>query len=190
MVVILAAAGGVGVTLAVHHPGPALDGTTGRSDDAAASGFATMNDETVYNEVEPGIVDVDANMQYLDETAEGTGFVINAAAGLVLTNNHVIDDATSVTVTPVASGHIYRAKVLGYDRSDDVALLQLPHPAGLKAVTIGDSAHVIVGTPVLAIGNEAGQAARQRSHPASSAAWIAPSRPATRPRACWRPCSA
>jgi len=59
-----------------------------------------MNDEAVYNEVEPGIVDVNANLQYLEETAEGTGFVIDAAAGLVLTNNHVIDGATSVTVTP------------------------------------------------------------------------------------------
>jgi S1-C subfamily serine protease len=157
VVIVLAATAGVGVTLAVRHPGLASGGTSGRSDDAAASGFAAMNDETVYNEVEPGIVDVDANMQYLDETAEGTGFVINAADGLVLTNNHVIDDATSVTVTPVASGLTYRAKVLGYDRADDVALLKLPDPAGLKAVPIGDSSHVTVGTPVLAIGNEAGQ---------------------------------
>jgi S1-C subfamily serine protease len=45
----------------------------------------------VYNEVEPGVVDVTANLQYLQETAKGTGFVIDAAAGLVLTNNHVID---------------------------------------------------------------------------------------------------
>jgi S1-C subfamily serine protease len=116
-----------------------------------------MNDEAVYDEVEPAIVDVNANLQYLEETAEGTGFVINAAARLVLTNNHVIDGATSVTVTPVASGKSYRAKVLGYDKSDDVALLQLPDVTGLRAVTIGDSSHLNVGMPVLAIGNEAGQ---------------------------------
>ena len=116
-----------------------------------------MNDEAVYNEVEPGIVDVTSNLQYLQETAEGTGFVIDAAAGLVLTNNHVIDGATSVTVTPVMSGKSYPARVLGYDLTDDVALLQLPGATGLKAVTIGNSAHVRVGTPVLAIGNEAGQ---------------------------------
>ena len=116
-----------------------------------------MNDETVYNKVEPGIVDVNANLQYLEETAEGTGFVIDAAAGLVLTNNHVIDGATTVAVTPVASGKSYQARVLGYDRPDDVAVLQLPDVTGLKAVTIGDSSHLAVGTPVLAIGNEAGQ---------------------------------
>ena len=116
-----------------------------------------MNDEAVYDEVEPGIVDVTSNLRYLQETAEGTGFVIDAAAGLVLTNNHVIDGATSVTVTPVLSGKSYPARVLGYDLTDDVALLQLPGVTGLKAVTIGDSSHVRVGTPVLAIGNEAGQ---------------------------------
>ena len=65
-------------------------------------------------------MDVAADLQYLDETAEGTGIVINAAQGLVLTNNHVIDDATSVTVTPVASGRSYQATIVGYDLADDV----------------------------------------------------------------------
>ena len=116
-----------------------------------------MNDEAVYTEVEPGIVDVTSNLRYLQETAEGTGFVIDAAAGLVLTNNHVIDGATNVTVTPVLSGKSYPARVLGYDRTDDVALLQVQGAAGFKAVTLGDSSHLPVGTPVLAIGNEAGQ---------------------------------
>jgi len=158
VVAVLAAAAGVGITLAVHHAGPVKPGIARMPADAAAAGRPTaMNDETVYNEVEPGIVDVDANLEYRQETAAGTGFVIDAAAGLVLTNNHVIDGATSVTVTPVASGKSYQARVLGYDSSDDVALLQLPGVTGLKAVTIGDSSRVAVGTPVLAIGNEAGQ---------------------------------
>ena len=158
VIAILAATAGVGSTLAVRPADPAKSGTARMPAHAAAAGRpAAMNDETVYNEVEPGIVDVNANLQYLEETAEGTGFVIDAAAGLVLTNNHVIDDATSVTVTPVASGKSYQARVLGYDLSDDVALLQLPDVAGLKAVTIGDSSHLAIGTPVLAIGNEAGQ---------------------------------
>ncbi len=158
IVAILAASEGVGATLAVRHTAPAKSGTARMPAAAAAAGRPTaMNDETVYNEVEPGIVDVNANLQYLEETAEGTGFVIDAAAGLVLTNNHVIDGATSVTVTPVASGKSYQARVLGYDRSHDVALLQLSDVTGLKAVTTGDSSDLAVGTPVLAIGNEAGQ---------------------------------
>jgi S1-C subfamily serine protease len=151
VVAVLAAAAGVGTTVAVRHTG------SSSADGAAGGQLVAMNDETVYNKVEPGIVDINANLQYLEETAEGTGFVINAAAGLVLTNNHVIDGATSVTVTPVTSGRSYQAKVLGYDAADDVALLQLQGVTGLKAVPIGDSSQVSIGTPVLAIGNEAGQ---------------------------------
>jgi len=153
MVAVVAAAGGVGTTLVVRGGGFGALCANGM----AGAQAAMMNDEAVYNKVEPGIVDVDANLQYLEETAEGTGFVINAAAGLILTNNHVIDGATSVTVTPVASGQTYTARVLGYDQSADVALLQLTGVADLKAVKIGDSSQVAAGTPVLAIGNEAGQ---------------------------------
>ena len=156
VVAALAAAAGVGTTLTVQHVSSARPGTA-RAAPAAAAEPAAMNDEAVYNEVEPGIVDVTSNLRYLQQTAEGTGFVIDAAAGLVLTNNHVIDGATSVTVTPVMSGKSYPARVLGYDLTDDVALLQLPGATGLKAVTLGNSAHVRVGTLVLAIGNEAGQ---------------------------------
>ena len=156
VVAALAAAAGVGTTLTVQHVSPARPGATRTPHDAAAEPEA-MNDEAVYNKVEPGIVDVASNLRYLQETAEGTGFIIDAAAGLVLTNNHVINGATSVTVTSVMSGKSYPARVLGYDRTDDVALLQLPRATGLKAVKLGNSAHVRVGTLVLAIGNEAGQ---------------------------------
>jgi S1-C subfamily serine protease len=153
VVATLAAAAGVGSTLTVQHIASAGQVPRG----AAADRPGAMNDAAVYAEVEPGIVDVTSSLRYLQETAEGTGFVIDAAAGLILTNNHVIDGATSVTVTPVLSGKSYPARVLGYDRSDDVAVLQVRGATGLKAVTVGDSSHVPVGTPVLAIGNEAGQ---------------------------------
>lgn len=158
MIVALSASAGMGTTLAVRQAGPASQVSSWLpADEAEQAGLAAMNDENVYDKVEPGIVDVNANLQYLEETAEGTGIVINAAAGLVLTNNHVIDGATTVSVTPVASGRSYQAKVLGYDRSADVALLQLPSAAGLKAVKIGQSSSIAAGMPVLAIGNEAGQ---------------------------------
>ena len=157
VVAVLAAAAGVGTTLAVQHAGPSRPDAARTPADIAADRPGTMNEQAVYNQVEPGIVDVTANLQYLQETAEGTGFVIDAAAGLVLTNNHVIDGATSVMVTPVMSGRSYPARVLGYDPADDVALLQVRGATGLKAVKVGDSSRVQVGTPVLAIGNEAGQ---------------------------------
>ena len=156
-VTLLSAAAGAGTTLVVQQVALARPGAAPTPRDAVADQPGAMNDEAVYDEVEPGIVDVSANLQYVQETAEGTGFVIDAAAGLVLTNNHVIDGATSVTVTPVTSGRSYQARVLGYDPGHDVALLQVPGITGLKAVAIGNSSQVRVGTPVLAIGNEAGQ---------------------------------
>jgi S1-C subfamily serine protease len=157
VVAALAASAGVCTTIAVRNAVAAGRGGPGLADAAVAGGSAALNDESVYDKVAPGIVDVSSNMRYLEETAEGTGVVIDAAAGLVLTNNHVIDGATSVTVTPVLSGKSYSAEVLGYDSSDDVALLRLRGVPGLRAVAIGDSSRMTVGTPVLAIGNEAGQ---------------------------------
>jgi S1-C subfamily serine protease len=156
VVAALSAAAGVGATRAVQHltaPGPAAAGMPG----TAAERPGTLNAEAVYQAVEPGVVDVTSNLRYRQETAKGTGFVIDSAAGLILTNNHVIDGATRVTVTPVTSGRSYPARILGYDRADDVALLQVRGIPRLKAVTIGSSARVRVGMPVLAIGNEAGQ---------------------------------
>jgi S1-C subfamily serine protease len=157
VVAALSAAAGVGGTRAVQHLTAAGPATAGIPRAAAADRPGVLNDEAVFEAVEPGVVDVTANLRYLQETAKGTGFVISAADGLILTNNHVIDGATSVTVTPVTSGLSYPARILGYDRADDVALLQVRGLPGLRAVAIGSSARVRVGTPVLAIGNEAGQ---------------------------------
>jgi S1-C subfamily serine protease len=155
VVAAMSAAAGVGATVVTQHV--MSPGAAARPRDAAASRPVAMNDQAVYKQVEPGVVDVTANLRYLQETAKGTGIVIDAADGLVLTNNHVIDQATSVTVTPVTSGKSYPARVLGYDPADDIALLQVRGAAGLTAVRTGDSSLVDVGTPVLAIGNEAGQ---------------------------------
>jgi S1-C subfamily serine protease len=155
-VAAVSAATGVGATVVTQHALASGGGSAGLSRAAAAEQHEVMNDQAVYKQVEPGIVDVTANLQYRQETAKGTGFVIDAAKGLVLTNNHVIDQATSVTVTMVTSGKSYPARILGYDATDDVALLQV-RGAALTAVRTGDSSLVGVGMPVLAIGNEAGQ---------------------------------
>jgi S1-C subfamily serine protease len=157
-VAALAAAGGVGTTLLVRH-------VTAQPAAPIAAPVASMNDGVVYHEIEPGVVDVSANLQYLDETAEGTGFVINAADGLILTNNHVIDGATSVTVTAVMTGKTYQATVLGYDLPGDIAVLQVHGATGLRAVATGDSNALTVGTAVIALGNEAGQGGAPTSAP-------------------------
>ena len=156
-VAVLAASAGVCTTIAAHHAVSSGRGAPRTAVAGRQEGLAALNDETVYDKVAPGIVDVSSNLRYREQTAEGTGIIIDAPSGLVLTNNHVIDGATSVTVTPALSGKSYRAAVLGYDRSDDVALLQLRGVPGLRAVAIGNFSQVTVGAPVLAIGNEAGQ---------------------------------
>jgi S1-C subfamily serine protease len=120
------------------------------------TGSGSINAQSLANKVDPGIVDVDSTLKYNDATAEGTGMVLSSS-GLVLTNNHVINEATSVTATLVESGKTYIAKVLGYDSTDDVALLQLEGASGLKTVTLGNSSAVKVGDAVLAIGNAGGR---------------------------------
>jgi S1-C subfamily serine protease len=120
------------------------------------TGTGSINATKVAAKVDPGLVDVISDLKYSDATAEGTGMVISSS-GLVLTNNHVIDEATSVTATLVVSGKTYTAKVLGYDDTDDVALLQLVGASGLKTVNLGNSAKVKVNQAVLALGNAGGR---------------------------------
>ena len=106
--------------------------------------------------MDPGLVDIMSNLKYNGETAEGTGMIISAS-GLVLTNNHVIDGATTVRANlATSSGPSFAATVLGYDAADDVALLQLQGASGLTPVRFGNSSQVRLGTPVLALGNAEG----------------------------------
>ncbi len=135
-------------------PAPSLTGRSGHS--AAGS----LNAQAVYDRLEPSVVDVTSTLRYDGETASGTGFIINGPDALVLTNNHVIRDATAVTVTLTATGSTYPARIVGADVGADVAVLQIEGAAGapaLPAAPLGNSATVTLGTPVLAIGNQAGQ---------------------------------
>jgi S1-C subfamily serine protease len=122
----------------------------------AATTRTTLHVQAIYDKVEPAVVDVTSTLRYDGETAEGTGVIISAAGALVLTNNHVIRDATQVTVTLTASGRRYPARVVGADVTADVALLQLQGASRLAVATMGNSSTVAMGTPVLAIGNRAG----------------------------------
>ena len=164
MVAVLAAAAGAGTAVALN--GNSGNGSTGvSSNDVPApasngngngNANSNLNASAVAAKVEPGVVDITSTLNYQSETAEGTGMVLNSN-GLVLTNNHVINGATSIKATLVTSGKTYTARVLGYDVTDDVALLQLQNASGLKTVSVGNSSQVTLGTPVLAIGNAGGQ---------------------------------
>ncbi|MBO0747054.1 MAG: trypsin-like peptidase domain-containing protein, partial [Acidimicrobiaceae bacterium] len=110
---------------------------------------------SIDKKVAPGLVDINITLGYQSEQAAGTGMVLTSS-GEVLTNNHVIDGATSISVTDLANSKTYSAKVLGYDPSADVAVLQLQGASGLQTVSIGDSSKVSVGQAIVGIGNAGG----------------------------------
>jgi S1-C subfamily serine protease len=98
---------------------------------------------------------INTTLQYTSQQAAATGMVINPN-GLVLTNNHVIENSTKISAT-TSTGHTYQAKVVGYDMTGDIALIKLEGASGLHTVPIGDSATVKSGAAVVAMGNAEGQ---------------------------------
>jgi S1-C subfamily serine protease len=162
---------GVGATLALDQPGtttsasgtPALPGagsvpTPGSSSSGppASGGNTSSADKAIINKVKPGVVLINSSLQYDSEAGAGTGMVINSD-GLVLTNNHVIEDSTKLSATVVATGKTYPATVIGYDKTGDVALIKLTGASGLRTIPIGDSSAMTTGKSVLALGNAEGQ---------------------------------
>jgi len=75
---------------------------------------------------------------------------------VVLTNNHVIDGATSISATDVGNGKTYSATVVGYDRTHDIAVLALHNASGLQTATLGNSSTASVGEDVVGVGNAGG----------------------------------
>lgn len=84
----------------------------------------------------------------------GSGVIVNAEKGYILTNAHVVSDAQNVTVT-LSDGRHYTAKILGLDRPSDVGLLQIK-TKNLTAIPLGDSNQLKVGDFVAAVGNPFG----------------------------------
>ncbi len=86
--------------------------------------------------------------------ASGSGFIISED-GYIITNYHVIEGASSIKVTTY-SGDSYDATVVGYDESNDIAVLKV-NATGLSPAVIGDSDNMNVGDSVVAIGNPLGE---------------------------------
>lgn len=84
----------------------------------------------------------------------GSGFIVSED-GYILTNQHVIDGASTVTVN-LYDGSSYKATIVGSDEDSDIAVLKID-ATGLAAVVLGDSDNVVVGESVTAIGNPLGE---------------------------------
>lgn len=86
--------------------------------------------------------------------ASGSGFIISPD-GYIVTNHHVIESSNSITVA-LYDGQTHEAKVVGYDESNDIAVLKV-EASGLTPVVLGDSDQMNIGDDVLAIGNPLGE---------------------------------
>ena len=130
-------------------------GSGGSSSGSTSTGAGAPSDiSAIAAKVSPALVDINTNLSYRDEQAAGTGMVLTSD-GEVLTNNHVIDGATKISVTDVGNGKTYSASVVGYDRTGDIAVIKLSGASGLQTVTTaGGSA--AVGQAVVGVGNAGG----------------------------------
>jgi putative serine protease PepD len=145
------AVGGTVGALVADHESPSAATTT-----AAAAQPVSANAPTdlssVIAKVLPSVVQV--NMSAGNQRGIGSG-VILSADGKILTNNHVVSGADSLTVT-LSDGRTVDAAVVRTDPNSDLALIQAQGVSGLTPATIGDSSAVKIGDEVIAIGSPGG----------------------------------
>ncbi len=156
LVVIASVAGGAaaGAVAAGRHDGGAPSTapaavTVAAPGAATASGVASATDVSgLVARTLPSVVSIEVSSS--QAKAAGSGFVIGAD-GEIATNAHVVDGFDDIQVT-LADGTHHPAKVLGIDRTDDLAVIKID-ATGLNALSLGDSTTLKVGEPVVAIGN-------------------------------------
>ncbi len=131
--------------------GNGFGGSTGSGSGSGSASTATQATATQ----SVGVVDVNTVLDYGTGKAAGTGMVLTSD-GEILTNNHVVDGSTSISVVVISTGKTYTATVVGTDPTDDVAVLKLQNASGLATAKIGDSSSVKVADKVTAVGNAGG----------------------------------
>jgi S1-C subfamily serine protease len=138
--------GGFGNGNAPSFQNPTVTPQNTKADAAAAK---------VAAKVDPGLVDITSTFASESGTAEGTGMILTSN-GLVLTNNHVVEDAQTLSVRDVATNATYVGTVVGYDLTEDVALIQLSNASGLTTIKTANSDKVTSGEKIVGIGNAGG----------------------------------
>ena len=130
---------------------------------AGAAGHTTRTVRTT--SANAGIVDIFTTLGYEDgAAAAGTGMLISRN-GEVLTNNHVIREATKFKVVDVTTHRSYNATVVGYSVSHDIAVLQLANASHLQTIKLGGYVKLHVGQPVVARGNAQGRGGAPKAAP-------------------------
>jgi S1-C subfamily serine protease len=125
---------------------------TRRSATATPVGKKDLSAAAIANQDDAAIVDVVTTLGYQNGQAAGTGIVLTSS-GEILTNHHVIQGSTSITVKVSNSSQTYKATVVGFDATDDIAILQAEGASGLTTAPLGNSSAVTVDQLVVAIGN-------------------------------------
>ncbi len=155
-VAIAVTAGGLGSGISLALEGGGSSGSSGSSPSrtvpAGSVSMKHLSVSAIANRVDPAVVDISTVLGYEQGRAAGTGMILTSG-GQILTNNHVVEGATSIRVKIAGHPRAYRATVLGTDPTADVALLQVHGISGLPTVTLGNSSTVSVGESVVAIGN-------------------------------------
>lgn len=121
----------------------------------AEGGGAPTDIAAIAAKVDPALVEINSTLSYQAAAGAGTGIVLTSS-GEVLTNNHVIDGATRISVIDVGNGKPYSATAVGYDSTHDIAVIQLQGASGLQVAKFADSSQLAVDDPVVAIGNAGG----------------------------------
>jgi S1-C subfamily serine protease len=122
--------------------------------DQSASGGANTRSSQAAATQSKGVVLIDTVLPYAGARGAGTGVVLTSS-GQIMTNYHVVEGTTSITVTVASTGTTYVATVVGHDQTHDVALLQLKDATGLDTIAV-DRDPVAVGDQVSAVGNAGG----------------------------------
>ncbi|WP_375489128.1 S1C family serine protease [uncultured Jatrophihabitans sp.] len=120
-----------------------------------SSGSGTTSASVATDAQQKGIVTIVSVLKYQNAESAGTGMILSSD-GEILTNNHVISGATSITVTVETTGKSYTADVVGTDATDDVAVVKLRNASGLTKAKIGDSGTAATGDSIVGVGNAGG----------------------------------
>ena len=150
--------GGTGAWVATHY-GTSPQAGTPTEDGNILRSQSEQDISQVVSRVAPSVVSISTNVENRGRVVgqgAGTGVIVSKD-GYLMTNNHVIDGASTVAVT-TSSGEIYdNVKVIGSDPLNDIAFLKISGVKDLPAATLGESSTLKIGQNVFAVGNSLGE---------------------------------